>query len=82
MLNDLSVWKRSRITPRKRSRLYYAAIYCSNLPGLEPEERDSDDDAANVLKRCGIEGASEMLKQSARVRRKESEESGALKRPV
>ena len=37
-LNELSGWKGSQMTPRKRSRLYYAAIYCDDLPKSEPQE--------------------------------------------
>ena len=52
------------MTPKKQGLLTYAIMYHDDTPA---NTRSSSDDDADVSKRIGIEGTTEMLQKGARV---------------
>ena len=56
VLEKYSGWKGNRLTPSKRELLYYTMVY--------HDDGEKGDDEKDVSQRMGIEGASEIIKES------------------
>ena len=74
VLEKYSGWKGSQLTPKKRELLTYAMMYHDDIPS---DTHSSSDDDADVSKRIGIEGVTEILQEGARVM---GEKSGLQKK--
>ena len=60
VLEKYSGWKGNRLTPRKRELLYYTMFYHDD----GDDDGEKVDDEKDVSQRMGIEGASEIIKES------------------
>ena len=60
VLEKYSGWKGNRLTPRKRELLYYIMVYHDD----GDDDGEKGDDEKDVSQRMGIEGASEIIKES------------------